>query len=358
MTTAEGRSIAAVADDNVVGFDVETVEAWLRTVSDVKTPLQWSPLPGGHSNLTYSLRQAGGRDLVIRRPPQGDLLPKAHDMWREYRIIEALWPTDVPVPKPIAYCDDREVADAHFYVMEKCDGQALFGQSSTASWLDMAARHQAGNAMADALAALHAVDPAVVGLADLSRPDGYLARQLNTWYSSWQAQAANAQIDNPRVHDVHDLLSSRIPADPIPRVVHGDCGPHNALFLQSGDISALLDWEIATLGDPLADLAYTINAWVGPGDEAVDLLNPATAIPGFPRRGEVLKRYVALTRADVSNLAYYRAFNYWKRACIVQGVYARYRIGQKSSEGVDMAYLASRIDRALDAAARIGKEAL
>jgi aminoglycoside phosphotransferase (APT) family kinase protein len=347
-----------VANDEVVGFDVKRVEAWLETVSDVKGPLQWSPLPGGHSNLTYSLRGAGGRDLVIRRPPRGDLLPKAHDMWREYRIIEALWPTEVPVPKPIIYCDDRDVAEVHFYVMQKCDGQALFNQSSTASWLDMTARQQAGHAMAEALAALHGVDPTAVGLADLSRPDAYLARQLNTWYSSWKAQDANAQIDNRLVHDVHDLLSSRIPADPEPVVVHGDCGPHNALFLQSGQISALLDWEIATLGDPLADLAYTVNAWVGPGDETVDVSHPATAIPGFPRRSELLGRYVELTGADVSNLAYYRAFNYWKRACIVQGVYARYQVGQKSSEGVDMQYLASRIDRLLDAAARIGKEAL
>jgi aminoglycoside phosphotransferase (APT) family kinase protein len=278
-------------------------------------------------------------------------------MWREYRIIEALSTTDVPVPRPIAYCDDREVAEVHFYVMEKCEGRALFDQTSAASWLDTPARRQAGMAMAEALAALHAVDPHGVGLADLSRPDGYLARQLNTWHSSWNAQSANAEIDNPRVHDVHDLLSSRIPADPKPRVVHGDCGPHNALFLRSGEISALLDWEIATLGDPLADLAYTINAWVGPGDEPVDLLDPATAISGFPRGAEVLQRYVDITGADVSNLAYYRAFNYWKRACIVQGVYARYRIGQKSNEGVDMEYLASRIERSLEAASRIAQQA-
>jgi aminoglycoside phosphotransferase (APT) family kinase protein len=343
---------------NIVGFDVMRVEAWLETVSDVKTPLRWFPLPGGHSNLTYSLRDSGGRDLVIRRPPQGHLLPKAHDMWREYRIIEALWPTDVPVPKPIVYCDDREVAEVHFYVMEKCGGQALFDQSSTASWLDLPARRRAGSAMAEALAALHRVDPTAVGLADLARPDGYLARQLNTWYSSWKAQAANAEIDSPRVHEIHDLLLSRMPPDPPPRLVHGDCGPHNALFLQRGEISAILDWEIATLGDPLADLAYTINAWVGPGDDPVDLFDPATAIPGFPPRSEVLGRYVELTRADVSNLAYYRAFNFWKRACIVQGVYARYRTGQKSSEGVDMEYLAGRIDRSLDAASRFGKDAL
>jgi aminoglycoside phosphotransferase (APT) family kinase protein len=343
-----------VTEDDVVGFEVTRVEAWLETVTDVKTPLSWSPLPGGHSNLTYSLQDAGGRDLVIRRPPQGKLLPKAHDMWREYRIIEALWPTDVPVPEPVAYCDDREVAEVHFYVMERCKGQALYDPSTTASWLDMAARLHAGKAMAEALAALHSVDPTAVGLTDLSRPDGYLARQLHTWYSSWKAQASNAEIDDPRVHEVHDLLSSHLPDDPTPRVVHGDCGPHNALFLQSGEISALLDWEIATLGDPLADLAYTINAWVGPGDELVDVLDPATAIPGFPRRVEVLGRYVELTGTDVSNLAYYRAFNYWKRACILQGVYARYRIGQKNSEGVDMGYLAGRIDRSLEAAARIG----
>ncbi len=358
MASGAARIIGPVTGVNVVGFDVVRVEAWLETVSDVKPPLRWSPLPGGHSNLTYSLRDAGGRDLVIRRPPQGDLLPKAHDMWREYRIIEALWPTSVPVPRPIVYCDDRQVAEAHFYVMEKCGGQALFDQSSTASWLDLPARQRAGRATAEALAALHRVDPTAVGLADLSRPDGYLARQLTTWYSSWKAQATNAGIDGPRVHEIHDLLLAGMPPDPAPRVVHGDFGPHNALFLRRGEISAILDWEIATLGDPMADLAYTMNAWVGPGDDPSDVFDPATAIPGFPPRSEVLGRYVEITGADVSNLAYYRAFNFWKRACILQGVYARYRTGQKSGEGVDMEYLAGRIHRSLDAASRLGENTL
>jgi aminoglycoside phosphotransferase (APT) family kinase protein len=334
----------------VVGFDPAKVESWLASVIELRTPLEWVQLPGGHSNLTYLVRDAVGREVVIRRPPLGDLLPKAHDMWREYRVIEALWPTPVPVAEPIAYCDDRAVADTHFYVMGRCHGKALFQPSTVERWLTPDARRRAGEVFIDVLAALHAIDPDEVGIGDLGRPDGYVARQLRTWYGSWTSQAANARHDDPRVHALHDLLSSRIPEQGPGRIVHGDYGPHNALFLETGDMTAVLDWEIATLGDPLADFAYAITAWVGPGDEAVDIADPPTTLPGFPRREELTERYVTASGADLSQLDYYRAFNFWKRACIVQGVYARYRIGQKSTEGVDLPAMLARVDRLLDAA--------
>jgi aminoglycoside phosphotransferase (APT) family kinase protein len=240
--------------------------------------------------------------------------------------------------------------------MGKSTGRALFRQSDTAAWLRGDARRRAGEALAEVLAALHALDPVEIGLGDLGRPDGYVARQLKTWYSSWTAQVPNAGLDDGRVHDLHELLASRMPAQGPRRVVHGDYGPHNALFEASGDISAVLDWEIATLGDPLADLAYTINAWVGPADDPIDVDEAATAIPGFPSRREVLGRYVAITGADVSDLAYYRAFNMWKRACILHGVYARYRSGQKSTEGVDVDVLVTRIDRSLAAAVDLARQ--
>jgi aminoglycoside phosphotransferase (APT) family kinase protein len=339
-----------MSSTTVVGFDVPTIERWLPTVTAITAPIDWVRLPGGHSNLTYLLRDAAGRELVIRRPPLGQLLPKAHDMWREYRIIDGLWPTAVPVAEPIAYCDDRAVADVHFYVMGKVDGEALYSGADVAGYLDESARARAGESFVDTLAALHAIDPADVGLAELGRHDGYVARQLRTWYGSWTVSIAPAGHDDPRTHQLHELLLARIPEQGPARVVHGDFGPHNCLFAPDGTVTAVLDWEIATLGDPLADFAYSVNAWVEPGDAGVYGADPPTALPGFPSRAEIIERYASRTGADVSNLAYYRTFNSWKTACILHGVYARYRAGQKSTEGVDVDALFARIGVSLDAA--------
>jgi aminoglycoside phosphotransferase (APT) family kinase protein len=352
-----------VRDSDVVGFDIGTVERWLTTATSIDppldppldAPLEWTRLPGGHSNLTYLVRDAPGRELVIRRPPLGQLLPKAHDMWREYRIIDGLWPTAVPVAEPIAYCDDRAIADTHFYVMGRAEGQALYAGATVADWLDEPARRVAGECFVDTLAALHAIDPTDVGLDDLGRHDGYVARQLRTWYGSWTMSIDAAGHDDARVHDLHALLSAHVPAQGPARVVHGDFGPHNCLFRRDGTISAVLDWEIATLGDPLADFAYSINAWVEPGDDGVYGADPPTTLPGFPSRAELIERYAATTGADLSHLDYYRSFNAWKTACILHGVYARYRAGQKSAEGVDLDALFARIGRSVDTAAALAE---
>lgn len=340
----------------VVGFDVSRIDAWLPTVTTVEPPIHWVRLPGGHSNLTYLLSDAVGRELVIRRPPQGELLPKAHDMWREYRIIEGLWPTAVPVAEPIAYCDDRAIAETHFYVMAKVEGQALYTGAIVAGWLDERARRRAGESFVDVLAALHSIDPDDVGLGDLGRHDGYIARQLKTWYGSWTASVPFAGHDDDRVHELHAMLAANIPEQGPARVVHGDYGPHNTLFSQSGEVRAVLDWEIATLGDPLADFAYSINAWTEPGDVGVYGSDPPTSLPGFPSRADLIDRYAAATGADLSNLAYYRCFNAWKTACILHGVYARYRAGQKSTEGVDLDGLFARIGLSLDSSATIAAQ--
>jgi aminoglycoside phosphotransferase (APT) family kinase protein len=340
----------------VVGFDVATIDAWLPTVTYVEPPIEWERLPGGHSNLTYLLRDGSGRELVIRRPPQGELLPKAHDMWREYRIIKGLWPTPVPVAEPIAYCDDRAVAETHFYVMGRAQGRALYTGAAVSAWLDEEARAHAGDSFIDVLAALHAIDPDTVGLGDLARPDGYVARQLKTWYASWNASIPFAGFDDRRVHTLHEQLSSSIPAQGPGRIVHGDFGPHNSLFSQAGEIQAVLDWELASLGDPLADFAYSLNAWTEPGDAGVYGSDPPTALPGFPSRAQLIARYAAITGADVSNLSYYRAFNSWKTGCILHGVYARYLAGQKSTEGVDLDGLRARVDIAIATAAAFADE--
>ena len=232
--------------------------------------------------------------------------------------------------------------------MGRAAGRALYSGVEAAAWLDAPARRRAGEDFIDVLAALHSIEPADVGLDDLGRHDGYVARQLRTWYGSWTSSVEFAQYDDPRIHELHDLLSSSIPDAGPARIVHGDYGPHNSLFASTGDVEAVLDWEIATLGDPLADFAYTLNAWAEPGDPGADVGDAPTAVVGFPSRAELLDRYAAATGADLSDLDYYRTFNHFKTACILHGVYARYRAGQKDSVGVDVDGLLRRTQAAVD----------
>lgn len=343
-------------DTAPVGFDVERIEGWLTRETRVQPPLTWERLEGGHSNLTYLVADAAGDEYVIRRPPQGDLLPKAHDMLREFRIIEALHPLGIPVAEPIGYCDDRDVCERHFYVMGKVGGEALYTGELTAPRLDVAARSKVGESFISVLAAIHAVNPDDVGLGDLGRPTGYVARQLKTWYGSWTASLVAADYDDPRVHDLHGRLMANLPADGRASVVHGDYGVHNVMVDDVGTVVAVLDWEIATLGDPIADFAYALNAWAERDDASADLGDPATALPGFSSRDELVALYADRTGADLSNLAYYRAFNSFKTACILHGVYARYRMGQKSTEGVDLDGLYRRIATSIELAIQHGAD--
>lgn len=334
----------------VAGFDVPVVEAWMAAETRVVPPCSWSRLEGGHSNLTYEITDANGDHFVIRRPPQGELLPKAHDMFREFRIIDALYPVGVPVAEPIGYCDDRAVCDTHFYVMGKVGGEALYTAEQTAPRLDEAARARVGESFMATLAHLHSVDPDEVGLGELGRHEGYIARQLKTWYGSWTMSAEHAEYDDPRVHALHERLVASVPEQGPARVVHGDYGVHNVMIDDAGEVEAVLDWEIGTLGDPLADFAYALNAWVEPGDAPNAAEVSPTALPGFSSRDDLIGYYADRTGADMANLGYYRAFNSFKTACILHGVYARYKLGMKSTDGVDMAGLFDRFVRSIELA--------
>jgi aminoglycoside phosphotransferase (APT) family kinase protein len=330
------------------GYDVAAVEAWVAAnVPDLSPPFEWTRLLGGHSNLTYRLDDAQGRQAVIRRPPQGELLPKAHDMSREWALISALGPTPVPVPRAIGFCEDPGVTGAWFYIMGMIDGHPLYNSDDTNQWVPESQRTKMAMSFIDALAALHDVDPDAVGLGDLGKKDSYVARQLKTWYRSWTSSIEPANYDDPRAHELQQFFLEHLPEQEPAKVVHGDYGVHNVLIGPDHSVAAVVDWEISTLGDPLADLAYALNPWSDPTDEEPLPPEAALAPPGFPPRTELAARYAQRTGRDLSKLDYYVGFNRWKTAAIVHGVYARYCEGKKSTDGIDLDEMRERIARSL-----------
>jgi len=333
------------------GYNVEAVEAWIGAhIDSLKPPFRWTRLQGGHSNLTYRLDDAEGRRAVIRRPPQGELLPKAHDMSREWALISALGPTPVPVPAALGFCESPDVTGAWFYVMGLVDGHPLYSAEDTKRYVPEPERRKMAFSFIDVLASLHDVDPDAVGLGDLGKKDSYVGRQLKTWYRSWTSSVGPAEFDDPRAHELQRFFLDHLPEQGPARIVHGDYGVHNVLVGPDHTIAAVVDWEISTLGDPLADLAYALNQWPDPSDPQPPVPEAATSPPGFPARSELAARYGERTGRALSMLDYYVGFNRWKTACIVHGVYARYCEGKKSTDGIDLPEMRSRISRSLDQA--------
>jgi aminoglycoside phosphotransferase (APT) family kinase protein len=337
--------------ETLPGYDIPAVEAWIaKNIETLKPPLIWTRLPGGHSNLTYMIEDTRGHKAVIRRPPLGELLPKAHDMGREWALISALGPTPVPVPAALGFCEDPAVTGAWFYVMGYVDGHPLYTAEDTHMWVPEAERVKHAHSFIDVLADLHAVDPDAVGLGDLGKRDSYVGRQLKTWYQSWMASIEPAKLDDPRAHALQKYFLEHLPDQGPIRIVHGDYGLHNTLTGREHTIAAVVDWEISTLGDPLADLAYALNPWPDPANGFAPAPGSATAVPGYPPRSALVERYAQRTGRDLSRLDYYVGFNRWKTAAIVHGVYARYMEGKKSHEGIDLPEMRTRIGHSLDLA--------
>jgi aminoglycoside phosphotransferase (APT) family kinase protein len=321
---------------NPTGVELGRVIPWLQDrCAWMKPPLRWERLPGGHSNLTYRVTDSAENMFVFRRPPEGELLPSAHDMVREFTVMQALWPTAVPVPEPIALCEDKSVTGSLFYVMRAVVGSSLYNAQQVEGLVSQSLRREHGFHFVDVLADLHAIDPESVGLGQLGRPDAYVARQLKRWKASWDASQT---LDLPDVALLHGFLSANTPQQGPARIVHGDYGLHNCVSNSAGRIAAVIDWEISTLGDPLADLAYAINAWGDVGEQSGRGVKPSLA-PGYPTGAELLDRYATRTGADLTNIGIYQSFNHWKTVCIIDGVLARYSNGQKSTDGVDLAGL-------------------
>lgn len=325
------------SSEDVDGIDAAAVTAWFAEhVPAARAPLSFALIAGGHSNLTFSVTDAAGTRWVLRRPPLGQVLATAHDMGREHRIISALGPTDVPVPPTVGLCTDETVNGAPFYVMEFVDGRVIRSHAE-AEALTPTQRRRAGDSIVEVLAAIHSVDVDAVGLGDLGRKEDYVARQLKRWYT--QFQGSDDQVPGglglPEVHQVHDHLAARIPDQGPATIVHGDYRLDNCMLGDDGSIVAVLDWEICTLGDPLADVGLLWVYWSDPDEDAVMPQASPTALEGFPRKQELIDRYAAASGRDLSELSYYVAFGYWKLTCIIAGVYARYAGGAMGSVGED-----------------------
>ena len=315
-------TLARVAASDIPGIDVDRVTEWLvGRVAGAVAPFTFDVIAGGHSNLTFRVTGADGRRWVLRRPPLGHVLASAHDMGREHRIISGLQGTSVPVPPVAGFCDDVDVNGAPFYVMGFVDGHVVRDRVAAEQLLTVEARANASRSLVDTMAAIHAVDLDRAGLADLGRHDGYLARQLKRWYGQWNQQKTR---DLPLVDQVHDELLRRIPEQGPATIVHGDYRLDNTMVDDAGEVIAVLDWEICTLGDPLADVGLLCVYWTGPDDDPSAWTGPATTAAGFPNRADLLRRYAEVSGRDLANIDFYVAFAYWKLACILEGVYARY----------------------------------
>jgi aminoglycoside phosphotransferase (APT) family kinase protein len=335
------------------GIRREGVEAWFEEhVGGVALPLRFERISGGHSNLTYAVSDRQGRAWALRRPPLGNRLASAHDMAREHRIVSALQGTDVPVAPLVGLCEDESVNGDPFYVMEFVEGPVLRSRAD-AERFDERERRAIGERVADTLVAIHAVDPDSVGLGELGRKQDYVARQLRRWQGQWEKSKSR---ELPLVDDVHRRLSERIPEQGPATIVHGDYRLDNMILSPAGDVAAVVDWELCTLGDPLADVGLLMVYWAEREDDLVTLLDPpATTAPGFPPRAELGRRYAAGSGRDLAQLDYYVALGYWKLAIILEGVFARYSAGQygATDEGFEeFARVVERLAEAADEAER------
>ena len=314
------------------GVDVDRLRPWFAShVADATgAPLHAELIAGGRSNLTYVVGD-GHRSWVLRRPPLGHVVETAHDMRREFRVISALGPTTVPVPRVFAYGDDDTIIGAPFYVMERVDGRVLRTREDMATLAPAEAR-ASSEALVDVLAALHSVDYAAVGLADFGRPGGFLARNVARWGKQWQA---NKTHELPALEEVGRRLDRALPESGPPAIVHGDYRLDNTMLAADdpGRIAAVLDWEMSTLGDPLTDVGLLLVYWGGGSQLATLTAQGVGDVPGFFTRDEVIARYAETSGRDVAHLDFYEVFAMYKLAIIVEGIQARFLMGKTLGEG-------------------------
>ncbi|MDQ0402879.1 phosphotransferase family protein [Streptomyces sp. NBC_01723] len=318
--------------DHPPGLDLDRLRELLDRERPglVTGPLSGRLIEGGRSNLTYAVTDGTAR-WVVRRPPLGHVLATAHDMKREHRVISALHPTNVPVPRPLLLCEDEDVVGAPFYVMEFVEGTPYRTADQLAPLGPERTRAAVLN-LVDTLVELHAVDPAEVGLGDFGRPEGFLDRQLRRWAKQLDA---SRNRDLTGIDELHATLGRELPRSPAPTVVHGDYRLDNVLIGGENDeINAILDWEMSTLGDPLTDLGLLVmySSPLGMPDSPVSTTAQA---PGHPAPAELVQRYADRSGRDVGAVAWYTAFAWFKLAVILEGIHYRYTLGRTVGPGFD-----------------------
>ena len=318
------------------GIQNQPVTEWFEAnIAGATGPFEFEQITGGHSNLTFKVTDANGATFVLRRPPLGSVLATAHDMAREHRIITAVGQTSVPIPRALGLCEDVSVNDAPFYVMNYVEGVVLNNNVVVSTSMpDPASRTATAASVVETLALLHQVDPDDIGLGYLGRKDAYLDRQLKRWSGQWE-KSKTRELSS--MDQAHARLTQDKPPQRYTGIVHGDYRLGNMLVdPSSGRLAAVLDWELCTLGDVMADVGYVLNNWVQPDDSTApgSSSNP-TAAGGFGTREDLVQQYAELTGFEVSSVNYYRAFQCWRLAAIVEGVLARYLNGAMGDDNVD-----------------------
>ena len=302
------------------GLEEGPVSEWLADHAGLEPPIGLSLIAAGGSNLTFEAEDAAGFRVALRRPPVRGQLSSAHDVHREWRILEALHGGVVPVPRPLAYCADEDVTGAPFYVMAFAEGTILRTAHDADALAPEEAR-RASDSLVDTLVALHAVDPDEVGLGDLGPREGYVTRQLHRWHEQYERGKVR---ELPLLGKVHDRLVAAVPPESgRSSLVHGDYRFDNVVLDSAWEVCAVLDWELCTLGDPLADAYWSHMYWADPGDPFTFLPDSPTLGRSFPRRAEVAQRYATVSGRPLDHMDFYEAFGWWKMACVVEGVYTR-----------------------------------
>lgn len=315
---------------------------WLRSLGEylskrigTRPTLQASLLQGGRSNLTYLITD-GERQLVLRRPPLGHVLPTAHDMAREFRVQTSLYGSSVPVAEQLLLCQDVDLIGAPFYIMEKVEGRVLRDESDALT-LSPSEGERACSALVDILVALHSLDQNSIGLGDLGKPEGYLERQLQRWtYQLERSQMRHLE----GVEEIKRKLWTSLPPSGRPTIIHNDYRFDNLMFSENDAkrIVAVFDWEMATIGDPLADLGLLLVYWHDASDALRDQIPVARRIttqPGFWTRSEVASQYEAKSQRSVGLIGFYMLLGYFKLAVVLEGIYARHLMGKTLGEGFE-----------------------
>jgi len=323
--------------DSTPGLDLRALASFLDSHGvPTSAELRAEVIAGGRSNLTYAVSD-GAHHWVVRRPPLAHVLPTAHDMLREWRVISALQETEIPVPGAVVLCDDASIIGAPFYVMDFVDGHVVRDQLPEQWPATAATREAMATALVDTLLTLHAVDPDGVGLADFGRPQGFLERQVRRWWQQWEASKTQ---ELPAIEELHRRLLEAIPTQSAPGIVHGDYRFDNVIYAPDDPrrIAAVVDWEMSTVGDPLCDLGLLVVYWVTDADEATASALPGGRVSlgeGFPTREQMIARYAAGSDRDLTNLEWYVALGHYKLAIIAEGINARFLLGMTVGDGFE-----------------------